>query len=73
MGQYDTWTGRELGEPTQEQLTALREYASEHGRNWKSALLDDWMYARVPGPLQQVRNNFGPKWLMLFDINKGDA
>lgn len=55
--------------PNAEQLQALREYAAKHGRNWKSALLDDWMYARQPGPLQQVRNNFGPTWLTKFRLD----
>lgn len=66
--QHDTWTGRTLGEPTVEQWEALKEYAATHGRTWKSQLLDDWTYARVPGLLQQIRNQFGPRWLMLIRI-----
>lgn len=64
----DTWTGRDIGEPSTEQLAALRQYAGEHGRTWKSALLDDWANGRTTGPLHQVRNTFGPRWLMIFDL-----
>ena len=71
MAQFDTWTGRTLGEPTVEQWEALKAYAAEHGRTWKSKLLDDWTYARTSGPLQQVRNTFGPRWLMLINIKEG--
>ena len=54
--------------PTAEQLAALRRYASAHGRNWKSALLNDWATGRdadVPY-LRQIRNAFGPSWLVTF-------
>ena len=68
--QHDTWTGRTLGEPTLEQWAALKAYAREHGRTWKSRLLDDWTYARTSGPLQQLRNSFGPRWLLLVRINE---
>jgi len=59
-------------EPTPEQLTALSQYAAEHGRNWKSDLNADWVEARAcingehSPELQQVRNNFGPGWLIKF-------
>ena len=78
MAQFDTWTGRTLGEPTVEQWEALKAYAAEHGRTWKAALREDWMDAcqNISDPnqqalLQQLRNTFGPRWLMLVDI-KGD-
>ena len=56
-------------QPTAEQLDAVRAYAAEHGRNWKDALRTDWLYARHPGALQQVRNEFGTKWLEKFKLS----
>lgn len=70
MTQFDSWTGRQLGEATAEQWEALQQYADKNGRTWKAQLLDDWMHARVAGPLQQVRNAFGPRWLMLINIKE---
>jgi hypothetical protein len=58
---------------TPEQLAALRSYAAEHGRTWKSQLNDDWMNGRASGPLQQVRNQFGPSWLIRFKLPKENA
>jgi hypothetical protein len=63
---------------TAEQLTALQTYASEHGRNWKSALHDSWMTGNYDGsvdagPLQQIRNTFGPTWLVRFNLKKAAA
>ena len=60
---------------TQEQRAALQQYAAEHGRSWKQDLHADWMHARaqVRGEtspeLQQIRNSFGPSWLMKFKLN----
>jgi len=51
-------------QPTGIQIEALRQYAREEGRNWKSRLLDDWTNGRTVGPLQEVRNQFGPSWLL---------
>ena len=68
MAQFDSRTGRTLGEPSAEQWEALKTYAAEHGRTWKSQLLDDWTYARTSGPLQQIRNQFGPRWLLSINI-----
>lgn len=53
-----------MTQPTSVQLDALVAYAREHGRNWKAKLLDDWAQARTVGPLQEVRNQFGPTWLV---------
>lgn len=50
--------------PSAEQVAALRAYAKEHGRTWKSRLLFDWTEGRSSGPLQEVRNQLGPSWLM---------
>lgn len=55
---------------TPEQLEALTAYAAEHGRTWKDSLRTDWYYARRPGALQQIRNEFGPTWLMTFKFPK---
>lgn len=52
-----------------EELKSIKEYAKKNGRNWKSRLLDDWMYSRQPGVLQSLRNNYGPSWLRGFKIN----
>jgi len=78
MAQLDTWTGRTLGEPTVEQWEALKAYAAEHGRTWKAQLRNEWMNAcqgigdlDQQALLQQVRNTFGPRWLMLVDIKAG--
>lgn len=77
MAQHDTWAGRTLGEPTIEQWEALKAYAAQHGRCWKAALRNEWMDAcqgidnlDQQALLQQLRNQFGPRWLMLIDINK---
>lgn len=64
---------------TTEQLQALKQFADANGRNWKSALNTVWMngaynYAVLggadPGCLQQVRNEFGPSWLVRFSFRK---
>jgi hypothetical protein len=59
--------------PTPEQITALKQWAQEHGRKWKSKLREAWMtgdYGLFTGDtyLQQVRNTFGPSWLTRFRI-----
>jgi hypothetical protein len=46
-----------------EERDALLAFAAQHGRYWKKALLDGWLVARYPGPLQRIRNSFGPVWL----------
>lgn len=58
---------------TLEQLTALRLFASAHGRNWKSELRQAWMTGNYPTGstlpyLQQIRNEFGPTWLVRFSL-----
>ena len=61
---------------TADQLAALRTFAAANGRRWKSALRDCWAsgnYNRYPGTvgapmLQQVRNTFGPSWLVAFRL-----
>ncbi len=56
-------------QPTPEQLAALERWRQANGRTWKAKLNDAWMVAgqRVAGyepALQQLRNNFGPEWLV---------
>ena len=55
-------------EPNAEQLAAIATYAAEHGANWKADLRAAWMNAAEPGLLQQVRNQFGPRWLAEFQL-----
>jgi len=64
-----------MTKPNEKQVQALREFAAAHGRNWKSVLRQSWMtgdYSNAPNDtavyLQQVRNNFGPTWLVRFRL-----
>lgn len=62
-------------ELTAEQLSALRQWADKHGRNWKQSLRDAWMNGMYDGfegsnCLQQIRNTFGPSWLVTFRLPK---
>ncbi len=53
---------------------ALRIFANANGRAWKSKLNIAWSTGRYDdypgtgayGALQQVRNTFGPSWLVRF-------
>jgi hypothetical protein len=66
----------ENNKPTAEQLEALKTFAAANGRRWKAVLRDCWMAggynsetgSYIDGPLQQVRNTFGPSWLVRFRI-----
>jgi hypothetical protein len=64
-------------QPTAEQLAALRAYATANGRTWKSKLLHSWETGDTHGqwtaPLRQVRNNFGPSWLVRFKFPAAQA
>lgn len=56
---------------TSTQLNALRVYAQEHGRRWKSELNKAWMTGVYDSQdhsavLQSIRNQFGPSWLTRF-------
>ncbi len=53
---------------TTAQLTAVTDYATEMGRNWKAALRTDWQLARLAGPLHALRNSHGPNWLTTFTL-----
>lgn len=63
-------------QPTDEQIAAIGNFAQRHGRYWKRALNECWMTGLYHGDtsahlLQQVRNQFGPTWLMKFKLVKG--
>jgi len=61
-----------------DQLEALRAFAEENGRSWKSKLNTAWSTGRYDdysgtddyGSLQQVRNRFGPAWLSRFSFDR---
>lgn len=59
-----------------QQIEALRQFAAANGRTWKSSLRHCWeagCYSNYSGTersdlLQQVRNQFGPSWLVRFRL-----
>ena len=63
---------------TRDQLEALRTWAKHYGRTWKSSLRHAWFdgdyetfqYSATSAYLQQVRNTFGPSWLVRFVLPK---
>lgn len=62
-------------QPTIEQMEALKEFARLHGRNWKAPLRQAWYDGNYHGFagsnfLQQIRNTFGPTWLVNFRLSK---
>ena len=66
------------GFPSAEQIEALTQFAAVHGRNWKSVLRNAWMDGDYQGfenshLLQQVRNTFGPSFLIGFRLDKDQA
>ena len=60
-----------------DQLDALRVFADANGRSWKAKLNEAWSTGRYRnyngadeyGELQQVRNTFGPAWLVKFTFD----
>lgn len=52
----------------EEELVALSEYASKHGRFWKSKLRDEWLKATAEPILHALRNTHGPSWLDRFKL-----
>ena len=60
-----------------DQLAALRTFADANGRDWKFKLNHAWSSGRYReyngtdnyGYLQQVRNTFGPSWLVKFSFD----
>ena len=64
--------------PTNEQLDALGNFAANEGRTWKAALRHAWETGDYPAgsdsaSLQQLRNTFGPSWLMCFNVRSVGA
>lgn len=60
---------------TTEQTIALIEWSKFCGRTWKSELRIAWMNGDYQGfansgPLQQIRNTFGPSWLVNLKLDK---
>lgn len=61
-------------ELTDEQKEAIEACKALHGRTWKSKLRQMWMYGNYDDfgmdphsrGLQQVRNQFGPTWLINY-------
>ncbi|MCX7179593.1 MAG: zincin-like metallopeptidase domain-containing protein, partial [Proteobacteria bacterium] len=61
------------GLPNPDQLVAIQAFARKYGRTWKHALLNAWLNgddAREPCGhyLRQIRNQFGPTWLIKFKL-----
>lgn len=55
--------------PNPKQYQALIDFAAKHGRSWKRKLNHDWSHSTNTSPLlQQVRNQFGPNWLVSFQL-----
>lgn len=60
-----------------DQLAALKTFADANGRTWKDKLRTAWSNGRYRdyngtdnyGYLQQVRNTFGPGWLIKFSFD----
>jgi hypothetical protein len=73
---HSTVANRQMISP--DQLAALRTFADANGRSWKSKLNAAWSTGRYAdyngadeyGSLQQIRNTFGPAWLVKFDFDK---
>ena len=64
--------------PTNEQLDALGNFAADKGRTWKAALRHAWETGDYPtgsdsASLQQLRNAYGPGWLMAFNVRSVGA
>ena len=49
---------------TNEQRQALQDFADKNGTQWKSELIHLWNAGRDVGLLRQIRNQFGPLWLL---------
>ena len=52
-----------LSELEAEDLRALVEFKAQRNAGWKFALLAGWERAKYAGPLQRIRNQYGPAWL----------
>jgi hypothetical protein len=49
---------------TNEQRQALQDFADKNGTQWKDKLIHLWNTGRDVGLLRQIRNQFGPLWLL---------
>ncbi|MFW6358590.1 MAG: hypothetical protein ACOC0N_05165 [Chroococcales cyanobacterium] len=59
-------TENPLDELTSEQRQALLNFVKvqeEENRPWKIQLLNDWLHNRDSGPVQFIRDFYGPQWL----------
>lgn len=63
---------KKYAEISPETLEALREYADEHGPEWRRRLSAQWMNASAPPLLHRLRNTHGPKWLAEFEFPKSN-
>lgn len=55
-----------LDELTPEERQALLQFAKQQdrlNRPWKTKLLNDWLHNRDSGPVQFIRDRYGPQWL----------
>ncbi len=62
-----------MDQPNEAQLEAIRAFAKRHGDDWKEVLNTAWVNGRDTNEpdghlLRQVRNNFGPSWLIKFKL-----
>lgn len=62
-----------MGQLTPDQLVALDNFRTEQGRSWKAELRLCWETGCYPnqhvaGYLQQLRNEFGPRWLIAYRV-----
>lgn len=55
--------GSALDALSAQQREALVAFREANGRGWKDKLRAGWARAALPGPLQQIRNEYGPVWL----------
>lgn len=58
---------------TENQINAIQQWATRNGRCWKSELRQAWMTGNYyeaddSASLQQLRNTFGPAWLVRFRL-----
>lgn len=51
-------------ELNKDQATALQDFADVNGRYWKNKLIQLWNRGQDGGLLRQVRNAFGPVWIL---------
>jgi hypothetical protein len=60
--------------PTDEQLKRLDKFARDNGPRWKSKLRHMWFTGGDENEplLRQIRNQFGPIWLVDYKPKDGD-